>query len=247
MKRIIIKNLNKKFTIGYKKSDSALSTVINFFKKTSDNKKTIQVADNITFDAGEGEIVGIIGHNGSGKSTLLRLIAGIYEKDSGQISTNGRLIYLNGYGQGLQSRLTMRENIYLMGSFMGLSSGEIKERFSDIVEFSGLKDFIDVKVFKFSSGMVTRLNFSVTIFCIKYHKPEIILLDEVFSAGGDIDFTDKSTKMIEDLLKGGSTVLLVSHDLGLIKAHSNKVIWLEKGKICGIGDPESVVSNYIKL
>ena len=250
MKRIIVKNLNKKFVIGNKKNDNTLTRVIAFFlrsKECKDNKKTIQVADDISFEAGEGEIVGIIGCNGSGKSTLLRLISGIYQKDSGEITTNGKLIYLNGYGQGLQERLTMRENIYLMGSFMGLSKNEIEEKFDEIVEFSGLKEFIDVKVYKFSSGMVTRLNFSVTIHCVKHHNPEIFLLDEVFSGGGDMDFSEKSIKMVENFLKNGATVLIVSHDLGIIEKYCDKVIWLDQGKIVGSGTTDNIIAEYISF
>lgn len=250
MKRIIVKNLNKKFVIGNKKNDNALSRVITFLLKLDEyksNKKTIQVADNISFEAGEGEVVGIIGHNGSGKSTLLRLISGIYEKDSGEIKTNGKLIYLNGYGQGLQERLTMRENIYLMGSFMGLSKKEIEEKFDEIVEFSGLKEFVDVKVYKFSSGMIIRLNFSVTIYCVKHQNPEILLLDEVFSAGGDIEFVEKSIKMIENLIQNGATVVLVSHELALVEKYCNWVMLLNKGKIIKTGKVKEVIDEYISF
>ncbi|MDQ5893231.1 MAG: lipopolysaccharide transport system ATP-binding protein [Patescibacteria group bacterium] len=244
MKRISVKNLNKKFTLDRKGRQGALAKIVSIFSKSSDDKNLLTVADNVSIDIQQGEIIGIIGHNGSGKSTLLRLIAGIYQKDSGEIETNGRLIYLNGYGQGLQPRLTMRENISLMGALMGLSQNDIKKRFDEIVEFSGLSEFVDAKVYKFSSGMITRLNFSVTMHCVKHHNPEILLLDEIFSAGGDIEFFDKSTRLVENLVNGGATVILVSHELSLIEKYSDKVIWLEHGRIREEGPSEKVLASY---
>jgi ABC-type polysaccharide/polyol phosphate transport system ATPase subunit len=244
MKRIIIKNLNKKFVLNHRRRDGALAKFVGLFSRSFDEKKVLTVANDISLSIEKGEVVGVIGHNGSGKSTLLRLISEIYQKDSGEVCVEGKLIYLSGFGQGLQSRLTMRENIFLMGAFMGLSQNEIKTRFDEIVEFSGLSEFVDVKVYKFSSGMVTRLNFSVTIHCVKHHNPEILLLDEIFSAGGDIDFFDKSTRFVENLVQGGATVVLVSHDLGLIEKYSNRVIWLESGRIREQGSPEKVLSLY---
>lgn len=244
MKRIVVKNLNKKFTLDHKKRAGALAKIVGVFSRSEESKRLLTVAEDVSFEVEQGEIIGIIGHNGSGKSTLLRLISEIYEKDSGDIETNGKLIYLNGYGQGLQPRLTMRENIYLMGALMGLSQNDVKKRFDEIVEFSGLSNFVDAKVYKFSSGMVTRLNFSVTMHCVKHHNPEILLLDEIFSGGGDIEFFDKSTKLVENLVQGGATVILVSHDLGLIEKYSERVIWLENGKIREQGFAEKVLSAY---
>ena len=167
MKRITIKNLNKKFRINRRENESFLAKILVLFFRYlgSSNEERfkkasmLQVVDDVSFDIEAGENVGIIGLNGSGKSTLLRLIAGIYQPDSGRVHTEGSLIYLAGFGQGLQPLLTMRENIFLMGAMMGLSQSDIKGRFDEIVDFAGLRDFIDTKVYQFSSGMNTRLIF----------------------------------------------------------------------------------------
>ena len=140
----------------------------------------------------------------------------------------------------------MRENIYLMGSVMGLSQEEIRNRFDQIVEFSGLRDHVDIKIYQFSTGMISRLNFSIVMHCLEYKKPDILLLDEVLSAGGDIDFQEKATKKMEELIKGGAAVILVSHSLSTINDYCDNVIWLEKGNIKEIGKPKNIIKNYKK-
>ncbi|MFA6227374.1 MAG: ATP-binding cassette domain-containing protein [Candidatus Paceibacterota bacterium] len=245
MKRIEVKNVSKIFHTSFKKDESALSHIINFIKGNRD-KKDIVVLENISFDVNSGEILGIIGRNGSGKSTLLRLIAEVYEPNSGKIMTSGKVIYLTGLGQGTSSKLTMRENIYLMGSVMGLSQRDIKNKFEDIVAFSGLRDFVDMKVYQFSRGMISRLNFSTIIHCVRHHNPDILLLDEVLSGGGDIEFQEKAIEKMEELIKSGATVIMVSHGLNTIKEYCDKVIWLEKGKILKEGPPDDIAREYMQ-
>ena len=244
MKRIIVKNLNKEFKLNRKGGGSVLSHALGTFSGGKSQK--LRVADDLSFDAEAGENIGIIGRNGSGKSTLLRLVAGIYDSPKGSIKTEGSLVYLSGFGQGLQQLLSMRENIFLMGAMMGLSSHEIKEKFDEIVDFSGLKEFVDAKVFQFSSGMLTRLNFSVMIFCVKHHNPDILLLDEVFSAGADLDFQERAITKMEELIHGGATVLLVSHNLKMVSKYCDRVIWLEKGKIRQSGNADEVIGAYMQ-
>ena len=243
-KRIIVENISKKFEIGFIKNEGALSKAVSFILRRND-KKEIQVLDSVSFDVSAGENLGIIGRNGSGKSTLLRIVAGIYESDFGQIKTDGKLVYLNGLGQGLKDRLTMRENIYLVGSIMGLSQKDIRKRFEEIVEFSGLKEFLDTKVYQFSSGMITRLSFSITVYCLKHQNPDILLLDEVFGSGGDIDFQNKAILKMEELVKGGATVLLVSHSLDIVKKYCDRTVFLDHGRIVEVGDSESVINSYL--
>ena len=253
MKRINILHLNKKFSVNYKENQSTLAKILMFFlkyvKKPMEERfkisNKLEVLKDISFDAESGENIGIIGNNGSGKSTLLRLIAGIYRPDSGEINSNGKLVYLSGFGQGLQPLLTMRENIYLMGAMMGLSQKEINKRFDSIVEFAGLKDFVNTRVYQFSSGMSARLNFSVTIFCISQRNPDILLLDEVLNGAGDIDFQHKATTKMEEFIHGGSTVILVSHELGTIEKYCDRVIWLDHGSIVKIGKPKEIIEEYI--
>ena len=159
---IQLKSISKKFNIGYKKHENALYRTLRYFSGR-ENRKILQVLEDIHLSVKKGERVGIIGRNGSGKSTLLRLIAGIYEADEGSLHTNGSLMYISGFAQGIKSKLTMRENVYLIGSIMGLSRKEVQGVFDQIVQFSDLSEFLDTKVYRFSSGMVTRLTFSIFI------------------------------------------------------------------------------------
>lgn len=243
--RIRVDKISKKFNIDFRKNEGLLARVLSFFPRSSP-KRELLALDEASFDTKSGEVVGIIGKNGSGKSTLLKIIAGVYYPSSGEVKTNGTMVYLTGLGQGLVQKLTMRENIFLMGSVMGLAQKDIKKKFDEIVEFSGLKDFVDSKIYQFSSGMVTRLNFSVMIHSLKHHNPDIILLDEVFGAGGDIDFQKKGIEKMEELIKGGAAVIMVSHDLEIIKKYCNKAVLLNKGKTVFMGEPEEAVKKYLE-
>jgi ABC-type polysaccharide/polyol phosphate transport system ATPase subunit len=245
-KNIQVDNVSKKFNIGFKKNQGALARLISFVSG-KESRKDLEVLKNISFFTYPGQIIGIIGRNGSGKSTLLRIIAGIYEPGEGCVKTIGKVHYLSGFNNGLSPKLTMEENIYLMGTIMGLGNNEIKERFAEIVDFSGLKDFIYTKVYKFSSGMVTRLSFSTTIHCLEHSDPDILLLDEVFGTGGDIDFEDKAIEKMAEFIKGGATVLLASHSLKIVDNYCEQVMLLDNGKISQFGKPRKVINNYKKL
>lgn len=242
-KSIQVAGICKKFNIGFKKNDGALGRLVSFVSG-KETRKELEVLKNISFTAKQGEVIGVIGKNGSGKSTLLRIIAGIYQPDTGQVETAGRVDYLSGFANGLSQKLTMEENIYIMGAMMGLSQNDIKEKLGEIIEFSGLKDFLYTKVYQFSSGMVTRLAFSVTIHCLNHSKPDILLLDEVFGAGGDIDFEEKAIQKMGEFLKGGSTVILASHNLKVVEEYCNRAFWLEKGGIIKEGLPSEVIQAY---
>lgn len=242
--KIEINNISKKFNIGYRKSDSALAQFLSYFS-TRETKKSIKVLDEVSLQVSAGENVGLIGGNGSGKSTLLRIIAGIYQADSGSFEVAPNVIYMNGFGFGLKPKLTMRENVFLTGAIMGLSVSEIKKRFPEIVSFSELEEFVDTKIYQFSSGMLNRLSFSTIIHCLQQKVPDVILLDEVFGAGGDANFQDKAIKKMEEFLRRGSAVILVSHELGLISKYCNRAILLEKGKIKIFGETSEVISTYL--
>lgn len=236
--RIIVDNVNKKFKIGFIKNQSVLSKILSIFSG-KENKKTLVALKNISFGIKEGEIVGIVGDNGSGKSTLLRCIARIYSKDSGKIGTKGKVISLINLKLGMQQRIDMKENIFLTGTLFGMTKKEIKKRFISIINFSGLNDFINTKIYQFSEGMKQRLVFSIAIHC----NPKILLLDEIFEVG-DGDFKKRSANKIKELVKQGASVLLVSHDLDLIKKHCNKIIWMEKGKIFKEGKTKEIIKEY---
>lgn len=244
MDRIKVENVHKKFTLNYVRSESALFRILSMFNK--DNKKEFNVLNGISFSVKEGEVLGITGKNGSGKSTLLRAIAGIYEIDSGKIKCNGKVVYLSGLMTGLHEKLTLRENVYLMGSILGLSQKDIRKKFNSIVEFSELNDFVDVKLSQFSSGMILRLAFSITIFCVSHTNPDILLLDEVFGAGGDESFKRKSILKMEELIRGGVSVVIVSHQIDILKKYCDRLLLMDGGKIIKEGKPEEVIESYVK-
>jgi len=238
MKRIIIENLEKEFSIGFLKKQSSFQWLLSFFSGR-EPKKVIKVLDNISLKVNSGEIVGIIGSNGSGKSTLLRIIAGIYDYKKGNVTVNGKIISIINLGIGLKERLTMKENIFLVGSLFGMSQEEIKSKLNSIVEFSGLKEFVNTKIYQFSAGMLQRLAFSISV----HSNPEILLLDEVFEVG-DEDFREKSAERIKELVRAGATVVLVSHDLQMVEKHCNEIIWMEQGKIRESGKTKEVLGSY---
>ena len=215
MDRIILKNVSKEFVIDSLMKKGFLAKLLYLFKK----KEKKNVLKNISLNVKEGEILGIIGKNGSGKSTLLRIIAGIYKADSGEVEVNGKIISLINLGAGLQERLSMRDNIYLVGSLCGLSYDEIRKSFNEIVNFSELNEFVNEKIYKFSNGMLQRLAFSIAIYC----NPDILLLDEVFEVG-DNEFKKKSSDWIKNFAKNKGSVILVSHDKGIVKKYCNRVL-----------------------
>lgn len=242
--KISVKNISKSFKIGFSKSAGILPRLLSF-SLGKESKKSITVLDNVSFDVRAGENIGIIGNNGSGKSTLLRIIAGIYKPSEGEIINQGEVIYMNGFGLGLKIRLTMRENIFLIGAIMGLSRREIKNRFDNIVSFSELEEFLDTKVYQFSYGMLNRLCFSTTMNCLEQKNPDIILLDEVFGAGGDLNFQNKALSKMEEFIKSGAAVILVSHNLEIIEKYCDRVILLKNGRIIKEGPAKEIVSEYI--
>lgn len=237
--RIIVKDVSKKFKIGFKKNQSALARFISLFSG-KEPKRIIWALRNVSFKAKAGEIIGIIGENGSGKSTLLRVIAGIYDSE-GKITANGKIISLINLSIGMQLRLTMKDNIYLCCSLFGSSQKDIKQRFNSIVEFAELENFVNTKIYQFSEGMKQRIAFSIAI----HSNPDILLLDEVFEIG-DEDFKIKSANKIKELVNKEVTVLLVSHELQMIKKYCDRVIWTKDGMIVKKGDTKKIIKEYKK-
>jgi len=238
--RIIVKDLKKKFKIGFKKRQGVLQRFISFFSG-KEPKKIIIALDNVSFELKKGEILGIVGENGSGKSTLLRIIAGIYKKNLGRMGICGKIISLINLNVGLKERLIMKDNIFLVGALFGLSNKEIKWKFKSIVEFAGLENFINTKIYQFSEGMKQRLVFSIAV----HSNPDILLLDEVFAVG-DENFRNKSAEKINELVEGGASVILVSHELWMIEKYCDRVIWMEKGKIKREGNVKEILKEYKK-
>jgi len=240
IERIIVQQLNKNFKIGFKRNQSALARLRDIFNRRF-LKRNLHVLKDVSFNVFSGEILGIVGKNGCGKSTLLRILSGIYKDYEGNVKMNGKAIPIIGLGTGMQRRLTMGENIFVVGSLFGMSFREIKKKFNLIVSFSGLENYVDTKLFQFSSGMLQRLAFSIAV----HSNPDILLLDEVFEVG-DLDFRKKSAEKIKELAKKGGSVILVSHELWMIEKYCKRAIWLDKGKINKIGKTNEVIKEYKK-
>lgn len=197
---------------------------------------------NISFDLYRGETLGIIGRNGAGKSTLLRMIAGIIEPDRGKIVNRGARVSLLSLGVGFMPHLTGRENAMLSGMLLGMRRRDIRKRMNAIIEFSGLGDFIDQPLRTYSSGMKTRLGFSVAI----QATPDALLIDEVLGVG-DEDFRKKSTEEIKRLIKSDTSVILVSHNIPVINELCDRAILINHGTIAKIGQTEEVLEQYKNL
>jgi len=238
MVAIEINNLSKSFRLYTRKTESAIERFLML--KRSKYEKLWALKD-INLTVGKGRVVGIIGPNGSGKSTLLKILSRIYRPDTGTFTVNGNVAALLELGAGFHPELTGRENIYLNGSILGLSRREIQERFDEIVEFSGLKKFLDTPIKNFSSGMVVRLGFSVAMAI----DPEVLLIDEVLGVG-DLNFSKKSFMKIKSFAEAGRTILFVSHDLSVVGSFADEVVWLDEGKVRGQGDPSEIINLYMQ-
>ena len=195
--------------------------------------------DHVSFQVNKGETLGLIGHNGAGKSTMLKLISGIMKPTEGTIVTHGNVVPMLELGSGFDFDLTGRENIYLNGAIMGYSEEFLNSKFDDIVAFSELGQFIEVPIRNYSSGMLTRLAFSVA----SLMEPEVLIVDEILSVG-DASFQEKSRRRMMEMMGGGTTVLFVSHSLEQIREMCSKVIWLESGRVKMMGDAEEVCNAY---
>jgi len=193
----------------------------------------------ISLQVSPGEMLGIIGRNGAGKSTLLKLVARVMQPVAGSVKANGRVTPLLELGAGFDSELTGRENVYLFGSLLGISRREMHRRIAKICAFSGLQDFLDAPLRTFSSGMITRLGFSVATSV----EPDILLLDEILSVG-DANFQKKSLDLIDQFRLSGVTILFVSHDLPKIRSSCDRVVWLDQGEVQAWGETGSVLDQY---
>ena len=194
---------------------------------------------NISFEAKEGETLGVIGPNGAGKTTILKLIANVTEPTNGEIEVKGRLVPLIELNAGFHSELSGRENIYLNASILGLSRREIKQKFDKIVSFAGLEIFIDQPVKKYSSGMFARLGFSVAAHC----DPEVLLIDEVLAVG-DSDYQKMCLEKIKEFQKKGITIIFVSHNMQLMRELCSRVILLKKGEMAYFGAVTEAANFY---
>lgn len=233
---ISIRSVSKGFKIY---QDKPLTLKEKLLKLRSNEFNIFKAVNGVSLDIKKGETVALIGHNGCGKSTLLKLITKILYPDDGEIVVNGRISSLIELGAGFHPDFTGRENIYTNASIFGLSRKEIDRKLDEIIRFSELGDFIDNPVRTYSSGMYMRLAFSVAINV----DPEILLIDEILSVG-DANFQKKCFDKIEGFKNSGSTIVIVTHDLGTVEKICDRVIWLDKGTIVKQGEPVRVVNLY---
>lgn len=194
----------------------------------------------VSFAIGKGEAVGIIGHNGAGKSTMLKLLSGIMRPTEGSITVDGRLSALIEVSAGFHQDLTGRENVFLNGVILGMTRAEIHRKFDDIVEFSGLEDFIDTPVKRYSSGMYARLGFSVAV----HMEPDILIVDEVLSVG-DYVFQARGLQKMRSILTGGATVIFVSHNLRAVADLCRRSLLMQSGQLIGDGPTSEIISKYM--
>jgi len=240
---IKVENLSKKYTIGTKVSGSLRETIVHKWNslsnKTNCNNEEFWALKDISFEVKQGEILGIIGKNGAGKSTLLKVLSRITEPTSGRFVMNGRVSSLLEVGTGFHPELTGRENIYLNGTILGMTRKEVKQKFDEIVDFSGVEKFIDTPVKHYSSGMYVRLAFAVAA----HLEPEILIIDEVLAVG-DAEFQKKCLGKMDSVAKEGRTVLFVSHNMGAVNSLCSNCILLNNGNIVTNNKTADVILKY---
>ncbi|MBO5389647.1 MAG: ABC transporter ATP-binding protein [Lachnospiraceae bacterium] len=238
---IKLENITMEFNLHKEKLDSVKEYFIKLVKRDI-KKDSFKALDDVSFTVNKGDRVGVLGLNGAGKSTLMKVIAGVFEPTSGRVSKEGVIAPMIELGAGFDNQYTGAENIYLYGAVLGHSRKYMEQRFEEIVEFSELKEFIDVPLKNYSSGMRARLGFSIATMV----KPDILILDEVLSVG-DAKFKKKSEEKLKSMMDENTTVIFVSHNLGQLRRICNKAMILEKGRMIAYGDIEEVAAKYEEM
>lgn len=236
-----LENVSLSFKVSNDKIDNLKEYVIRTIKRNKEKTRKFKALNDITVKIYQGEKVGIIGYNGAGKSTLLKVIAGVYEPDEGNVTTNGIIAPLLSLGAGFDYNYSGRENIFLNGAILGYTEDFLKSKYDEIVEFSELEDFIDFPVKNYSSGMQAKLGFSIATVV----NPDILIIDEILSVG-DVKFQKKSSDKIKSLMGSGTTVLLVSHSIQQIRNLCDKALWIEHGKVVAYDEVNKVCDAYLK-
>lgn len=238
---IEVKNVSLEF---YLYSENVSSIKEYFIKKVKReiSKDSFWALKDISFNVKKGEAVGLVGKNGCGKSTMLKTIAGVLTPTMGTVKVNGTVAPMIELGAGFDPELTARENIFLNGAILGYPQEMLKERFDEIIDFAELKDFVDVPVKNFSSGMTTRLGFSIATI----YTPDILIVDEILAVG-DFAFQKKCEKRIGDMLNSGTTLLLVSHSTEQVRRICDRAVLINKGKMLIEDDVDTVCDLYTHL
>jgi ABC-2 type transport system ATP-binding protein/lipopolysaccharide transport system ATP-binding protein len=234
---IEVANLSKVFKLATERRDSLKER----FVRGGGRHEEFWALRDVSLEVERGTTFGLIGHNGSGKSTLLKMLAGIYRPTSGSVAVNGRISALLELGAGFHGELTGRENVYLNGAILGLSRKQIDASMDKIIDFAGIEDFIDSPVKVYSSGMYVRLGFSIAVTV----DPEILIVDEIIAVG-DEEFQRKCFDHLFELRRQGTTIVLVSHGLGVVTDLCDNALWLDHGRMRAIGEVRDVVDEYLQ-
>jgi teichoic acid transport system ATP-binding protein len=222
------------------RADGPSRTIKSAFTQAGKRRamREVRAVRGVTFDAAEGEAIGLIGRNGSGKSTLLRAVAGLRRLTGGQVLVRSSPVLL-GVGAALEPELSARRNVVLGGTALGLSKQDVLDRFDDIVEFAGVREFIDLPLKTFSSGMAARLRFSIA----SAVQPDVLLIDEALSVG-DAEFRARSRKRMQELIDQAGVLFLVSHSMSQIEEVCSRVLWIDRGLIIADGPADEVLAAY---
>lgn len=237
--KISVNDVWIRFNMASERIDNFKEYMIKLLKRQLLFKEFLALKG-ITFDVKAGESWGFVGTNGSGKSTLLKTICGILKPYKGSVQINGTISPLIELGAGFDGNMTARENVFLNGAVLGYSEKYIKEKFDEIIDFAELRDFLDVPIKNFSSGMSARLGFAIATTV----KPDILICDEVLAVG-DFKFQEKCEQRMNELLSGGTTLLFVSHSIDQVKRMCKNAIWIDHGEMKMIGDAGAVCDAYI--
>lgn len=231
-------NISLRYYVGSFRDVGLKEYIINKIKKQN-MLKEIWAVDDISFELEKGDLLGIIGTNGSGKSTLLKAVSGVLQPQKGNVELHGRVSSLLELGTGFDGDLTIKENIYFRGALLGYTEEFMDQKYKDIISFSELEEFQHYKLKQLSSGMKSRLAFSIASLI----DPDVLILDEVLAVG-DGAFRAKSEKKMLEIIKNGTTTLFVSHSVSQIKKLANKALWLNKGKQMAFGETKKVCAEY---
>ena len=254
---IIVEDLSKRYRIGMVEArhDTLTGTVLAWVKQPARNLRNLRrlarfdeadspdvvwALKDVSFAVQQGEVVGIVGRNGAGKSTLLKILSQITEPTRGEARIRGRVASLLEVGTGFHPELTGRENVYLNGTILGMRKAEIDRKFAEIVEFSGITDYLDTPVKRYSSGMRVRLAFSVAA----HLDPEVLLIDEVLAVG-DAEFQRKCLGKMSNVAQSGRTVLFVSHNMAAVRVLCGRTVYLERGQVVEVGPTAEVINSYL--
>jgi len=237
---VYVDGVSKTFALPHESVHTLKERALHPFKRTT--IETLRALRDVSFAVEPGEFFGIVGRNGSGKSTLLKCLAGIYATDAGRIYINGRLSTFIELGVGFNPDLPARENVMINATMLGLAPREAKRRFDRVIDFAELHDFVDLKLKNYSSGMLVRLAFSVMI----QVDAEILLIDEVLAVG-DAAFQQKCFEEFARIRREGTTVLLVTHDMGAVQRFCDRAMLIEHGRCVEIGEPERIGMRYLQL